>query len=370
METGAHQIAKPKVGSYKFQRLRERLRQAIRSGELGGKLPGERELARRYRVNAKTVSKALTDLTCEGLLIRYVGRGTFVADQTHQRHSAGRARSYRWLMTDGVSDGQLEAVFDMAAARLRREGHGLERHAVDADKAGLLDASWATPAFLRDVHGIIVHSATPSNGFIADLHRRRIPLVLAGCCTAAIKCNAVLPDWARAAFELTEQLLWSGHRRIALVVAPQRPDQACQAERGCRAALARNGHFDACILKEDDDILAAAAASPERLTAFISFSREGRARIQKAFGIGDAHTDPVIAMILSPGDAPLPEHSGLTYSFDTGLFVDWTVRLLLEATPGHHPRQVILPGYLAGQALPPANTARPGQDPPPGLTTL
>src|SRR4051794_17494671 len=64
--------------SYKFQRLREKLRAAIASGELSGKLPGERQLARRFRVNAKTLSKALTDLAAEGLLERSIGRGTFV----------------------------------------------------------------------------------------------------------------------------------------------------------------------------------------------------------------------------------------------------------------------------------------------------
>jgi DNA-binding GntR family transcriptional regulator len=42
--------------SYKFQRLRERIRGAIESGELAHKLPGERELARRFGVNAKTIS--------------------------------------------------------------------------------------------------------------------------------------------------------------------------------------------------------------------------------------------------------------------------------------------------------------------------
>jgi DNA-binding GntR family transcriptional regulator len=64
--------------SYKFQRLRERLRQAVASGELNGKLPGERELARRFKANPKTLSKALTDLAAEGLLERAVGRGTYV----------------------------------------------------------------------------------------------------------------------------------------------------------------------------------------------------------------------------------------------------------------------------------------------------
>src|SRR5215211_3802276 len=78
--------------SYKFQRLREKLRAAILSGEFQGKLPGERALAQRFNVNAKTLSKALTDLAAEGLLDRSIGRGTYVkgsapggADRAAQR---------------------------------------------------------------------------------------------------------------------------------------------------------------------------------------------------------------------------------------------------------------------------------------------
>src|SRR6185369_12434746 len=80
--------------SYKFQRLRERLRQAIASGELSGKLPGERQLSRRFRVNAKTLSKALTDLAAEGLLERSIGRGTFVRGQSSQEQPAQE----KWLL--------------------------------------------------------------------------------------------------------------------------------------------------------------------------------------------------------------------------------------------------------------------------------
>src|SRR5688572_30223621 len=85
--------------SYKFQRLRERLRAAVASGELSGKLPGERQLARRFRVNAKTLSKALTDLAAEGLLERSIGRGTFVKGTSpDQDRSAGNGHSERWLI--------------------------------------------------------------------------------------------------------------------------------------------------------------------------------------------------------------------------------------------------------------------------------
>src|SRR5882757_7211827 len=79
--------------SYKFQRLRERIREAVAKGELSGKLPGERALAKRFHVNAKTLSKALTDLAAEGVLDRSIGRGTFV-----KGHAPANAVAKRWLI--------------------------------------------------------------------------------------------------------------------------------------------------------------------------------------------------------------------------------------------------------------------------------
>ncbi len=79
--------------SYKFQRLREKLRQAVASGELSGKLPGERALAKRFHVNAKTLSKALTDLAAEGILDRSIGRGTYV-----KGHAPDTINAKRWLI--------------------------------------------------------------------------------------------------------------------------------------------------------------------------------------------------------------------------------------------------------------------------------
>src|SRR5947209_7573815 len=86
--------------SYKFQRLREKLRRAIETGELTGKLPGERSLARRFHVNAKTLSKALTDLAAEGVLDRSIGRGTYVKGSA----PANPAQSGKWLVLRGPND--------------------------------------------------------------------------------------------------------------------------------------------------------------------------------------------------------------------------------------------------------------------------
>src|ERR1700760_2845218 len=85
--------------SYKFQRLRERIREAIAKGELSGKLPGERALAKQFQVNAKTLSKALTDLAAEGILDRSIGRGTYVKGSEPTSGEQGR-----WLVLVGPGE--------------------------------------------------------------------------------------------------------------------------------------------------------------------------------------------------------------------------------------------------------------------------
>src|SRR5205823_5600576 len=100
--------------SYKFQRLREQLREAIATGEFTGRLPGERDLGRRFCANAKTINKALSDLSAEGLVIRHIGRGTFVALGGLPAARAGK--SYWWVMRPETDDAG--RVFDAAQRRL------------------------------------------------------------------------------------------------------------------------------------------------------------------------------------------------------------------------------------------------------------
>src|SRR5947209_13548894 len=94
MTTLSRPLGRQSGMSYKFQRLREKIREAVESGELVGKLPGERTLARRFHVNAKTLSKALTDLAAEGILDRSIGRGTYVKGSA----PAPAVTTGRWLI--------------------------------------------------------------------------------------------------------------------------------------------------------------------------------------------------------------------------------------------------------------------------------
>src|SRR5271168_1002542 len=147
--------------SYKFQRLREKLREAIASGELSGRLPGERKLARKFRVNAKTLSKALTDLAAEGLLSRSIGRGTFVKGSESQATVQGP-----WLL---VCDA--DQILSPLVNALRARNPELKT---------VTDVSASRPSFLNQFVAVVDLAANTPDEFVRDLLVRNVPLVVVG----------------------------------------------------------------------------------------------------------------------------------------------------------------------------------------------
>src|SRR5712691_500947 len=203
-------MAREPALSYKFQRLRERLRSAVASGELTGKLPGERSLARRFHVNAKTLSKALTDLAAEGLLHRSIGRGTYV------RPSGGAAADLeaipgRWLI---LCDPGRE---DSSLVRLLQQSNA--ESLVTADAPGC-----ARPSFLKSFAAVVDLAAATPEPFLRDLIVRNIPLVSINREPDVHSLNLIAADLALGAHALARDLILGGHRRLVVVeTVPRSP---------------------------------------------------------------------------------------------------------------------------------------------------
>src|SRR3954470_9366079 len=145
--------------SYKFQRLRERLREAIASGELHGKLPGERQLAKKFRVNAKTLSKALTDLAAEGLLDRSIGRGTFVKGAVAVEAAESTPKS-KWLI---FADQEAFESPLIAAIKL-----------TNPDVQVIHDTSALRPSFLNQFTAVIDMASQAHEAFLRDMIVRNL----------------------------------------------------------------------------------------------------------------------------------------------------------------------------------------------------
>jgi hypothetical protein len=185
--------------SYKFQRLREKLREAISSGEFSGRLPGERKLARKFRVNAKTLSKALTDLAAEGLLDRSIGRGTFVKGT----QAASVAAAEKWLIICEPHQANSPVINGLLAA--------------NPEAQCSIGVPPQRPSFLSPFKAVVIFSPIVPDAFIRDLVVRNIAVVAAGRQPSTYSTHTVLIDRSHGASMVARDLLLAGHRRLAVV---------------------------------------------------------------------------------------------------------------------------------------------------------
>ncbi|HSW45925.1 MAG TPA: substrate-binding domain-containing protein [Phycisphaerae bacterium] len=349
--------------SYKYQRLREQLRQAILSGELSCRLPGERVLAKRYQANAKTVNKALSDLTIDGLLVRHVGRGTFVAgDAKSASIAAGKPRTYGWLMAGNYAG--RDGVYQRAAETIRACGHHLERLELPADaEAGLWD-DVLKPRQLRQIAGLVLFAARPCETLMASLHRRHLPTIIANNRHETIRTPVVVADYVHGAFDLTQHLIQLGHLEILLLISEALLPAAEDAEKGYRAAMQRYGlspRSATCVGQVGN--WTTLLNGPNRPTALVCVGAELAVRLHQQAGV-DIPQSLSIAAIPEPGAPQAAEHHLTTYEVPVDRIVDWTTKLLLAASPGQPPQMVIVPGRLHARQ----STGKPATQPTPLAT--
>lgn len=190
---------RPVETSYKFQRLREKIRRAVESGELKGKLPGERALARRFHVNAKTLSKALTDLAAEGLLDRSIGRGTFVRGSAPSPCPGGG----KWLLICDAGDES-----NCLTSQLR---------AACPDAEIITSVAHLRPSFLNQFTAVVNLSRATPDAFLRELLVRNLPVVAVNYEPSTYSMHSVMSDVGLGAQRLARDLTLAGHRRIGAI---------------------------------------------------------------------------------------------------------------------------------------------------------
>jgi DNA-binding transcriptional regulator YhcF (GntR family) len=259
--------------SYKFQRLREKIRQAVASGELSGKLPGERELARRFNVNAKTLSKALTDLAAEGLLHRSIGRGTFVKGSEIQDDAAKQP----WLLlVDKNSDPVL--IQNLTA---------LNAHVEVADELASI-----RPSFLSQFSAVIDLATDTPETFYRDLLIRGIPLVAVEQAPQTYSINSVLLDSTLGVAQLTRDLALAGHQHF-LAVEDSRQRTVADAIRHTAPRYCSDWDVDVCAPHETD--CAADYGSTAFICDSVATAEQTMRNLQRA-GIAVPHRVSVAAV--------------------------------------------------------------------------
>jgi DNA-binding HxlR family transcriptional regulator len=232
--------------SYKFQRLRERIRSAIETGELNGKLPGERVLARRFKVNAKTLSKALTDLAAEGLLERNIGLGTFVRGSSIPVRSA-----HRCLVLHDPSQSNcpvLKALVEAGDVQIQ-----LQEAAEDIP-----------PSLVNPFRSVLICSRNISDDVLKDLVVRGKNVVQLDRSIASLTTHAVMIDRLTAAADLARRLMRAGHHNLMLIGADRPTDLQRELVALLPASISlRSGVMDDVRMAVDRQVSALICTSAE-----------------------------------------------------------------------------------------------------------
>lgn len=284
MNTDESVISHKQAGStlsYKFQRLRERIREAIDRGELTGKLPGERALAKTFQVNAKTLSKALTDLAAEGVLDRSIGRGTYVKGTAPTATTTGR-----WLVL--TDQGPEPAV--VQALRTANNQLAVMSDSVDGVR----------PSFINQFCAVIDLASNTPEWFLRDMVVRNLPVIAVGREPKTYSMNAVVLDRLLGASRLTRELLLAGHRNFA-VISQGGDTSFIEAVRQTTQRFAADCAIDSIYANE------VASAIQNGATAIICDSTQSARDVMtvlKSAGIGTPDRVSVVAVGIDDGQIP------------------------------------------------------------------
>jgi DNA-binding LacI/PurR family transcriptional regulator len=279
-------------------------------------------------VNAKTLSKALTDLAAEGILDRSIGRGTYVKGTT----PVSSRQPSKWLIladpehTDSPLTRELMQVVPQSK--------------VISNSANL------RPSFLNHFTAVIDCALATPESFYRGLIVRGIPIVAACDNDRHYSTHAVLLDSALAAFSMARDLVLAGHRRL-VAIDPRSSTRLCDA---IRSAISRYGPQATVDSLSPNEL----RALPESgATAIIASSVDLALRVRAELNARGLQIPAQVSLAAIGCAAP-------DVSI-TGYYVDWAqtastiAQLLKEASP-HRPAVLWLsPTFIdrGTTALPP-----------------
>jgi DNA-binding LacI/PurR family transcriptional regulator len=204
-----------------YKNLYEQLKQDILSGvyKAGEQIPSELDLASAFGVSRITSKKALEMLASEGLVERYVGRGTFVKSRTAPPTKRSSSKKVIGLvmvdMTDHYGTEIISSIEGSAAGKciiIVRFTNGIPEKEDDAIKE-LIEFG---------VDGLIVFPAKSEylNDRILQLVITQFPIVVVDRSINGLNMVSVSTDNAGAVQTGLELLTELGHEHIAILSPP------------------------------------------------------------------------------------------------------------------------------------------------------
>lgn len=196
---------------FQYQAIANDLRDSITGGQYtdGQKLPSERLLSERYKVQRNTIRQAISILADEGFLRVEGKRGSFV--QTRPRSNS---RKVFLVGTHSGNQHHLVQLVDGLTTHAARSGYAVRRFYTDTSPGDLLENVPMPETLDDDVAGVLLWPQTPTDVHALKRLQSAVPLVLVDRQVANAWFDCVRFDDISGGYAITEHLIKQGHRRI------------------------------------------------------------------------------------------------------------------------------------------------------------
>lgn len=225
------------------------LRDMVTSGKLkpGDKIPAEVDIADSLGVSKMTVNKALLALTADGLFVREVGRGTFVASPVSLPSSTQTERPRLVLSFVEGAKNVLDSdyygtIYRGVADAVQNEGTRDPARRVRLDLAPLAAQDYQTENERDPADGrLVIAPRVQSVPSLEALWQAGQSLVVVGASWPMMRVPSVDSDNTGGAMEAVRHLIGLGHTRIALLFAEEETANTQDRITGYRRALTLAG---------------------------------------------------------------------------------------------------------------------------------
>ncbi|MEQ7123536.1 GntR family transcriptional regulator [Actinopolymorpha sp. B11F2] len=207
--------------------LYEQVRRALRAAiEQSGHAPGtpfvtEREVCRRFGVSSTTAVRALNELVAEGVLVRRQGVGTFIAERPAEKADAEAptpAGAHRKPTVACILQNHSSYISQLLMGlETTCTEHGYRLFLTHCNDRPERERTALQEALNANVSGIVLYPAEggANADALAEVRRRGVPLVMIDRYRPDLAADAVVADNVAVGYEVTQELIRMGHRRIA-----------------------------------------------------------------------------------------------------------------------------------------------------------
>ena len=298
-----------------YQQIRDIMRKEILDKmAVGDRLPPERELAERFGANRATVSRALASLVSEGLLVRRVARGTFVAGGTGLSQTRTRTVG---LVVPEIEGPFPTGVIRSAARELR--SHGYKPVLFDSDNSVATESGELERLMEEGLEGALVMPVTRRENVpvFERLVRLGYPLVFLDHKPLNFEVDFCASDHFWGAYEATRLLIERGHTRIAhfTYFGPRMHTSIDDRRRGYEQALTDHG------IEVDHELICPPVFLSDDHCAYkhiLSYMRQGDRPVTAIFALNDSFALCTLSACRELG-LKVPDDIELAAFFDGGL---------------------------------------------------